>query len=279
MFNLHTHSTASDGAIQPEVLPAMALQEGLTGIALTDHDTTEGIAAFLRAGESCASLQCIPGVELSCEPPTGGEIHLVGLFIDPQNDSLQAVLRQIRVWRQERNAQILQKLAELDMPLEEKDIPKGNTPDEVLGRPHIAQALVQKRYCKSFDQAFERFLRRGRPAYTPRKKLSVYDAIDVVHQAGGTAIWAHPLSRHITQHKFHDLLEDFRKHGLDAVEAWHPDHTEREVKTIIAFAKEFGLSLSGGTDFHGNGSHAGYTLASVGGKPFPLPQKLPHRIL
>ena len=279
MFNLHTHSTASDGSVPPEELPALAQKAGLTGIALTDHDTTAGIAPFLRAGESCAHLQCFSGVELSCEPPGGGEIHLVGLCINHKNNALQEVLSQIRIWRKERNEQILQKLAEMEMPLEEEDISKGNSPDEVLGRPHIAKALVQKGYCKSFDDAFERLLRRGRPAYIPRRKISVYDAIAVVHKADGIAVWAHPLSRNLTQHKFHDLLEDFRKHGLDAVEAWHPDQTERETKTIIAFAQEFGLSISGGTDFHGENAHAGITLTSVNGKPFPLPSKLPHRIL
>jgi hypothetical protein len=279
MLNLHTHSTASDGAFPPEQLPQMAVEAGLAGIALTDHDTTDGLAAFLRAGESIPRLLCVPGVELSCQPPDGGEIHLVGLCINPLCTELQDALRQIRLWRQERNARILQKLQELQMPLAPEDLPKDNTTDEVMGRPHIAMAMVRHGYCTSYQKAFDLFLRRGRPAYVPRQKISAYEAIEVIHRAGGIAVWAHPLSKSLTQVKFHAMLQDFRRHGLDSVEAWHPDQTPAKTNTIVSFAKELGLSLSGGTDFHGGSAHKGVFLSSVKGNPFPLPDKLPRRFV
>ena len=253
MLDLHCHSTASDGTVPPEKLPAMAREIGLKALALTDHDTVDGVEAFMAAAKDVPEIRCLPGIELACRLENGGHCHIVGLFVDWRNEALQQLCKQILIWRTERNRNILRKLSDLGMPLDYETL-KTQTKgigDDVVGRPHIAAALVREGYCKKEKEAFEKYIGRGRPAYCLREVADGPTCIRAIHDAGGLAIWAHPMTS-IDHSKVEAVAIELQKNGLDGMEAYYTEFSITQQNTAIKLAGKLGLALSGGSDFHGD---------------------------
>lgn len=254
-IDLHMHSTASDGVHPPAELMRLAAARRLSAVALTDHDTTTGLAEAARAAAE-AGMEFVPGIELSArfEPHT---LHLLCYFIDPDCQELHQALDRIIRWRRERNAAILDRLAALGMDLrndpELRDaIERDRGTAHVLGRPHIALALVRAGYVPSFRAAFDRLLARGSAAYVARRTLSAREALALIHAAGGVASLAHPSHLHCgAQRELETLLARLKDLGLDAVEAYHPDHQPRDTRWCVEAARRLDLALTGGSDFHG----------------------------
>lgn len=241
--DLHTHSTASDGVLPPERVVEAAKRCNLAAIALTDHDSIAGLEAARAAGES-AGIRVVTGCELSAFDDDH-EVHLLALHLT-HLERLEQRLADLRDKRHDRARQIVDKLNSLGVEV---------TLDEVLrqanggavGRPHVARALLARGAVHDFKDAFARYLGSGGAAFVPKAKLSVEEAIQIAHEAGGLAIWAHP-----AEGGRRERLEPLVNAGLDGVEVRHPSHTPEDVKRLEALAEFFGLVISGGSDWHGS---------------------------
>lgn len=226
----------------------MAHRIGLNVIAITDHDSTDGIAAALEAGRAFG-VRVIPGIELSAEDDAG-DVHMLGYFIDPGSAPLQDKLREFREKRYDRGQIIVDKLAEMGMPLRWERIVElaqsGKRPGSI-GRPHIARAMVEAGYVESVKEAFDRYIHNGGPAYAARARLTPEEAVALIHSAGGAAVLAHPglLPEPIA------MIERLVPAGLDGVEITHPKNDETVRLNAKAAAARHGLLITGGSDFHG----------------------------
>jgi 3',5'-nucleoside bisphosphate phosphatase len=240
--DLHSHSTASDGALPPEAVVAAAKAAGLVAIALTDHDTVGGVEAAVSEGERLG-VRVVRGTELSAHYGED-EIHLLGLHIDHVHviaDEL-ARFRDDRVRRAER---MVEKLTALRVPLT-MDAVLAQAAGGAVGRPHVARALVAGGFVNDQREAFDRYLGFGRPAYVAKPKLLAADAIALIHAAGGIAVWAHPGAD-----GRRERVERLAAAGLDGLEVRHPGHTPDDQQRLAALAAHFGLVESGGSDWHG----------------------------
>jgi predicted metal-dependent phosphoesterase TrpH len=247
--DLHLHSTASDGALPPAQVVAAAARAGLAAVALTDHDTIDGVAEARAEGER-QGVRVIPGVELSATD-AAGEVHLLGLHLS-RTDELQQLLGSFREVRRERAVRMVERLNALGVPVTlEAVLAQAGT--GVIGRPHVARALVAGGWVRDMRDAFERWLGSGRPANVEKKRLELGEAIELVHEAGGLAVLAHP-GADATRAR----LEELRALGLDGVEVRHPSHSAEDMARIGALADHLGLVPSGGSDWHGtlDGSRA-----------------------
>jgi len=249
-IDLHSHSTASDGSFSPSELITKATDIGLAALALTDHDTVSGLPEFMDAAASVGSLEAVPGVEVSVEFK-GKEVHIVGLFVDDSCASFLEMLCEIRNHRNHRNELIITKLQGMgfDITLEELlDIAGG----ESIGRPLLAKILIQKGYFTEVQEVFDKCLKRGAPAYCARVLPTPERAIQEIHNAGGVAIWAHPLYRAANERSYlRKVLRELTKFGLDGIEAYYTSFTSAQTRAVVDVAEEFSLPLSGGSDFHG----------------------------
>lgn len=249
MIDLHVHSRASDGTTSPADLVAAAAALGLSAVALTDHDTLSGLPEFLTAA-AAASLTGIPGVEVSCSW-YAGTMHILGLFVDRRASALERLLARIRQSRTERNQMILERLCALGVPITAEELAL-QVPGEVVGRPHIAHALVQRGYCDAPQEAFDRFIGGGKPAYVRRYLPLPEEAIAVIHLAGGVAVWAHPLAQlRESPAKLRQTARYLKDKGLDGLEVRYVEYTAAETKTAEACAGQLQLLMAGGSDFHG----------------------------
>ncbi len=251
-IDLHTHSTFSDGTFTPEELINLAKKQQLKAIALTDHDTVGGVPTFLEAAKNAESdIIAVPGVEIS-STLFNREIHIVGLFIDYHNDFLLDFLTQQRIARHERNVKIIRKLQlkGYDISLEEL---QEKVSSDAIGRPHIAAALIEKKYFAEPQEIFDSLLRRGRPCFEPRPLPSAEAAIDCIHQANGIAVWAHPVyqPRRGQRHQTRKLAKKLQAFGLDGIEAFYTVYNDHQQQMMQSIAEELGLLESGGSDFHG----------------------------
>jgi predicted metal-dependent phosphoesterase TrpH len=240
--DLHTHSTASDGILAPEKVIEAAQRCGLAAIALTDHDTINGVVAARSAGESLG-VRVIAGVELSAFEGDQ-EIHLLALHLS-QLESLEKRLGELRSLRHARAESIVGKLNSLGIELTLDEVLKQANGGAV-GRPHVARALIARGAVHDFRDAFMRYLGNAGAAFVPKARLSVEDAIGIAHEAGALAIWAHP-----GDGGRRDRLEPLVAAGLDGLEVKHPSHSQEDVKRLHALAEFFGLVPSGGSDWHG----------------------------
>ena len=263
MIDLHCHSTASDGELTPTELLRLAEQNGVSAVALTDHDTTDGLEDFLATD---STIERIPGVELSCCLAGSNAIHIVGLYVDRANLALQEALAQIRRWRDDRNIAILEKLRELGMPVSFEEVLEiaSKEPDAsgnvVIGRPHIAKALCRHGYCKDVRDAFDKFLRNDRPAYVNRRKLEAREGIRLLHDAGAVVIWAHPFVTMSRRNKVTHAIKELMFEGLDGLETIYPDYKPADTPYGQALAKNRMLLESGGTDYHGPKTRKGIQI-------------------
>lgn len=241
--DLHLHTTFSDGTYSPEQLTAEAKRFGLVAVALTDHDTVEGCTRMKAACEA-AAIEFIPATELTCEV-NGVELHMLGYFLDVNNVKLLSQMTRFQRGRHERIREIVARLRKLQVPLEEEDvfaIANCKSP----GRPHVARALIQRKICASLDEAFERFLKKNRPGWVPKEKITAVDALELLHQAGGLAVVAHPgLAR--TEEVLPALIEA----GVDGLECFHTRHSPSASEYYVSLAEQHDLLVTGGSDCHG----------------------------
>ncbi len=248
-IDLHTHSSASDGSDAPARLAHLAVEKGLRGIALTDHDTVSGLSEFLKETERCG-ITGVPGVEISSHL-FSKEIHIVGLFIRPDEPRLLELLAGMRRGREERNREIVRKLAVLGYPIEYEEL-LALAGGESIGRPHIAALLIRKGYFKSMQAAFEQCLKRGCRAYVPRELPEAAEAIGVIHAADGLAVWAHPVSGQAGERGYaKKMLRKLMELGLDAVETNYSMFSEHQTRMMHEIADAAGILKSGGSDYHG----------------------------
>lgn len=247
--DLHIHTTASDGSLTPEEVVAAANVSGLSAIAVTDHDTVAGVDEARRAGRR-NGVEVVPGLEISVEQP-GSTMHMLAYFIDHANDELLAMLDEFREGRRDRNRRILERLAELGMPIA-PDAVAGHAGGDTIGRPHIARAMVEAGHTPSIEAAFRRWLARGMPAYVERRRAAPEEAIRVILAAGGVAVLAHPRLIGKPHGQLRTLIEHLAAEGLSGIEVWHPDHSADDTRTFLALAEQFDLVPTGGTDFHGH---------------------------
>lgn len=249
MIDLHTHSTYSDGSLSPAALAEAGRQAGLTALALTDHDTVDGLPAFLRACSDRPGLIGVPGLEISADVETG-TLHMLGYFVDPKNKRLRDVLQRSRDSREIRNAEILDRLARLGMPLTAAEVARF-AGEQVAGRPHIAQAMQAKGYVTSFREAFDRYLGKGLDAYADRFRLSPADSVAVILGAGGVPVLAHPFTLFLAKTKLSAYVAELKDAGLEGIEVYYPEHNKRQRTRYQALARELDLVATGGTDYHG----------------------------
>jgi len=257
LIDLHAHTTASDGSLTPTELIALADRIGLAALAVTDHDTIAGLPEARKAAESYPQLRLALGVEVSANFP-GGSMHLLGLAIDETASSINDLLDTLASGRRLRNPRIVEKLQELGVALDYSEVISVATERggvaEIISRNHIADALVRAGHVRSRQEAFDKYLASGRPAYVDRARLQPPETIAAIHDAGGLAILAHPpqLNYNNDAH-LQTIIRNLMTHGLDGIEAYHSDHTARQTRHYIDLAKRLGLFITGGSDFHGAG--------------------------
>ncbi len=248
--DLHTHSTASDGTYTPRDLIRKAQEVGLFAVALTDHDTIAGLAEAEEEAQA-RGVHFVPGVEISVKFEGPGHCHLLGYLFDYQHPGLVKTLQTLHEARASRNQKMIIKLQELGVDITEEEL-KALAGEGEIGRPHMAKLLVQKGIVKDFDEAFERFLGKGRPAYVPKALLSPREAIEIIHQAGGLTSLAHPYYLGFPEEEVRLFVKNLRDYGLDAIEAYYTDHDPSYTRFCLELAQEFDLLVTGGSDFHGD---------------------------
>lgn len=249
VIDLHVHTTASDGTMSPAELVRYAKGKGLRTIAITDHDTIEGIEEGLQEG-SKRGLEVIPGVELSVDY-SNGTMHLLGYYIDITCTELTDKLMVLQQARAERNLKMIDKLRALGMEIDLAEVATVAEHGQI-GRPHFAQAMVKKGYVQNIPDAFDRYLRKGGPAYMEKFRLSAEEAIHVIRTAGGVTVLAHPFTLNQPQpHEFDAVIGELKQRGLEGIEVHYPEHSEGQKKLYRDVAQQYGLLITGGSDFHG----------------------------
>jgi len=251
-IDLHTHSLVSDGTDTPAELVRKAHAVGLDVVALTDHDTFDGLDEAAAESERLGIL-LVRGMELSCSRG-GDSVHVLAYGVDPANPALAAEMARVRDGRLGRLAGVLAKLAELGVPVSESEVMAqvGDSPS--VGRPHIADALIKAGHVRDRQEAFDRFLADGGPAHVHRYTIEVERGIDLVHEAGGLAVIAHPWGRgreYVLPSRVLEALA--RDHGLDGIEVDHQDHDSETRERLRALADGLGLLATGASDYHGVG--------------------------
>lgn len=253
VVDLHVHTTASDGQYTPTEVVRRARELGLAVIAITDHDTTDGIDEA-RAAARETKLQVIPGVEISTDIPRS-EVHVLGYYVDYQDPAFQAELALFRESRLNRAQRMLAKLARIGLPLDWKRVKRiaGAAP---VGRPHIARAMLEKGYVGSIEEAFDRYINRNGPAYVKRIKVSPLEAVQLILAADGIPVLAHPL---FVAH----LVPQLVQHGLAGLEAYYTGYTADETALLLDLAAKYDLLVTGGSDFHGEVVQPDHLLGGV----------------
>ncbi|MGA2467096.1 MAG: PHP domain-containing protein [Thermodesulfobacteriota bacterium] len=247
--DLHIHTTASDGVMSPSEIVRYAKAKGLQAIAITDHDTIEGLEEGLLEGERI-DFEVIPGIEISAEH-SPGSMHLLGFFLDIHHPTLNERLGYLQKARAERNSKIVERLNRLGIELTYEDVLKASGGGQV-GRPHFAQVLLEKNYVGSFQEAFERFLKKGAPAYVDKFRFTAKEAIHFINEARGVAVLAHPNTLNMNGYsELETLILRLIEEGLKGIEVYYPEHSPLEVARYKTLAERYGLLMTGGTDYHG----------------------------
>lgn len=247
--DLHLHSRISDGTDPPERIVDLAVEAGLSALALTDHDTLGGIAAAAsRANQR--GIRLIPGTELSVDWVNGGAMHMLVYFLEPGSGPLQDRLDWIQQARSARNARMVGLLAGagVELSLDEVAEEAGGA---VVGRPHFAAVMTRKGYTKDLADAFDRFLAQGRPAYLPRERLSAAEAVTLARSSGGVPVIAHPHTLGNSVDEYQAAFAELADHGLGGIEAYYSEYDPELREHLASVATDLGLVATGGSDYHG----------------------------
>jgi predicted metal-dependent phosphoesterase TrpH len=249
-IDLHTHSTASDGVYSPTVLLQHAKAAGIRTLALTDHDSTGGVAEAAEAANAL-DIDFIPGIEINTDI-SGGEVHVLGYFLDYQQATLQHILRVLRDSRELRGQRMVELLDEQGVHISWQRV--REIAESAVGRPHVARALLEAGYVQTIGEAFDIYIGRGRPAYVPHYKLTPTEAVRLIASANGLPVIAHPL--HIPGLvELRNWLPGLYEAGMVGLETYYGQYTPQEVQTLLALAHEYQLIPTGGSDFHGPDIH------------------------
>ena len=258
--DLHIHSSASDGLLSPTEIIRKSAALGLTIIALADHDTVDGIASALAAAEAFPQLKVIPAVEISTDTPAD-EVHLLGYFVDYTGYELRTALKRMRNSRRQRAQGMIAKLGDLGIHIEwqrVQEIAGGGS----VGRPHLAQAMLEKGYIASLKEAFDRYISRNGSAYVEREKMTPPEAVELVLQANGLPVLAHPL----TISDLETVVVELKAAGLVGLEAYYSDYTVDEINRLVKLVDRHRLIATGGSDYHGLETSG----TMIGGADVPL---------
>ena len=282
MVDLHTHSTASDGSLPPSELIAQAAKMGLSAIALTDHDTIGGLDEAAGTARE-RGIDFIPGIELEItfDPGTHrnpeGEFHLLGLGLIKPTPGFIAAIEGLARRRHERNLEILDRMNKAGIPASYNEIvtirnpttenpTTGNLTQNSIGRPHFAAFLVKRKIVRNRELAFKRYLGRGKPFYIPKVGLEFESAVELIHQSGGIAVLAHPMSLYTAWGRLPDLIKNLKGKGLDGLEAWHPSAKVSACKRLEELGRKLALVITAGSDFHGEARPDRKLGITAGGK-------------
>lgn len=269
-IDLHLHTTASDGAFAPADLVRMAHAAGLDCIAITDHDSTDGVAAAQAAGQALG-VRVIAGIEFNTMWH-GQSVHILGYFVNTEHPELQEVVARQRDGRLYRAQQMVEKLAALSMPLSWEEI-LMNADGGAVGRPHIAKAMMAQGYVGDSNEAFAKYLGHGMPAYVEQPKLTPGEAVALLHRAGAAAGLAHPYNvEGADQVDLDVLVPELAEVGLDAIETYYTGYSAQQRSAILHVAQEFHLIPTGGSDFHGGGILVQAELGAIRVPPKSLGQ-------
>ena len=247
-IDLHLHTTYSDGSLPPSKVVGLAHQAGVSTLAITDHDITDGIPEAINSGKE-QGIEVIPGIEISSRIQSR-EIHILGYFLDWNDPSFQSRLAKLRETRHTRNSQIVEKLNRLGLSLSYEEV-KVAAGSGAIGRPHIAQVLLSKGYVKSAKEAFDRYLADGAPAYIPRELPDAKEAIAWLRSAGGVSVLAHPNWAKEKGEGIQKFCENLKMQGLQGIEVFYSTHTPRQTSHYLEIARRLELLVTGGSDFHG----------------------------
>jgi predicted metal-dependent phosphoesterase TrpH len=255
--DLHVHSTASDGKFSPEAIISKAAGLGLKVISLTDHDSIDGIIPALKTVKIYPGLTFIPGVEISTDMPDG-EAHVLGYFIDYTSRELGSTLERFRNSRLRRAQGMVSKLGALGIDIDWSRV-QEIAGDGAIGRPHIAQAMLEKGYITAFQEAFKKYIGHGGPAYVEREKMTPEEAVALIVRSGGLPVLAHPF----TVKEPETIVIKLKAAGLVGIEAYYKDNTAAETEATLGLAARYGLIATGGSDFHGIADSNDAMLGSV----------------
>lgn len=249
-IDLHVHSHISDGTLSPSQLACYAKEKGLSAIALTDHDTVDGVEECVQKGKELG-LTVIPGIELAATY-LGREIHILGYYIDPQSPFLIEKLKSIVESRNLRNLQMLKKIEEMGFIFSPEDLALFHSSTNIFTRAHFATALLHQGYVSTREEAFDKYIARGKCAYVPRKKLTPKECISVIHEAGGLAVLAHPMLYSFDDEQIEDLVHALKEDGLNGLETLYCTHSKQDVLMLLNLCLKYKLLPTGGSDFHGD---------------------------
>ena len=255
--DLHIHTTASDGRFSPTEIVHKAAEQGLVFIAIADHDTVDGIAPALNAAKAFLGLKVIPAVEVSTDIPHG-EVHILGYFIDYTDHNLLITLERMRNSRRERARRMVTKLGDLGVHISWERVQEIAGSGSV-GRPHIAQAMLEKDYIDTFNEAFNKYISRDGPAYVEREKMTPQEAIELILQTQGLPVLAHPFTIPDPE----TMIIELKTAGLVGIEAYYNGFSIDEVNKLVGLADKYNLIASGGSDYHGLNDDAETTIGGV----------------
>lgn len=248
LIDLHCHSTASDGTLTPSKLIDLARESGLKALALTDHDTLEGLPEAIERSQAIG-MELVPGVEISAEFKPGS-MHILGYFVDYNHGGLAGKLKALQDSRKNRNPKIIANLNKLgfDVTLDEVKAASGGGQ---VGRPHFAKVMIDKGYVRNMDEAFDRYLAKGKPGYAEKFRFSPHDAVELIRAAGGIPVLAHPFTLGLSNPDIRKLLAEMKESGLIGLEVYYSEHSRQMVSEYLGMAAFFDLTPTGGSDFHG----------------------------
>ena len=245
-IDLHVHTTASDGTASPAEAVELAKAAGLSAIAITDHDTVSGYAEAAEAGKALG-VEVIPGIEISTK--YGRAVHILGYYIDPDSDKLAPVLEWVVRDRDERNRKMAELMAADGLPVSYEEMHRRF--GAVIGRPHFAEVLVELGLAKDVRDAFDRYVEKGQKYYLPRNFLSIERSVEIIREAGGIPVLAHPFQYKLDDAGLRELIEHCMESGLKGIECRYSGYSTEQSKYLGRLAEEYGLIKTGGSDFHG----------------------------
>jgi len=258
--DLHIHSSFSDGSFTPEQIVEEASRVGLSAISITDHDNIDAILPAIEAGRK-SGVEIVPGVELSVEPESSEdeEIHILGYYINWQDENFQEKLRNFREARRKRAHEILEKLSHLGIKIDPQHLfevaGKGS-----VGRMHIAKLLKEEGFVNYIRESFDLYLAYGKPAYVPKVRLPSQEAINLISRIGGVSVIAHPLYGGNSR----EIIQKLKRFGLEGIEVYYTNHSADDIKRFQTWAKEFGLLITGGSDCHGGAIDEEVAIGNLG---------------